>query len=204
MVVRLVLVIPSPTIGVTRRGQGACLVVSRRDLRVRPWLVGCLPLAVISPALRRAARRQRASVALARVHLPRSDSCLGGGWCLDGPNQTARCENEKDPNDPWMRARLPDYLPPPSGGACHSCSKQDTGRCIPERKRGPGGPLLMMLGAVIDLEVHVPAGHTAAAWHGRSLLRLVGDDCLGRQEQRADRGGVLQSGARDLGRVDDA
>ena len=41
--------------------------------------------------------------------------------------------------------------------------------------------------------------------HGRSsLLRLVGDDGLGGEEQRGDRRGVLQRRAGHLGRVDDA
>src|SRR3954471_20953673 len=53
-------------------------------------------------------------------------------------------------------------------------------------------------------EVH--AAHAAvAAGHGRSvLLRLVGDDGLGGEEERRDGGGVLQRRAGDLGRVDDA
>jgi hypothetical protein len=47
--------------------------------------------------------------------------------------------------------------------------------------------------------------HVVAAGHGRRvLLRLVGDDGLGGEEQRGDRRGVLQRGARDLRRVDDA
>src|SRR3954453_6716145 len=56
----------------------------------------------------------------------------------------------------------------------------------------------------LDLEVH--AAHAAvAAGHGRSvLLRLVGDDGLGGEEERRDGSGVLQRRAGDLGRVDDA
>src|SRR3954466_11004396 len=52
-------------------------------------------------------------------------------------------------------------------------------------------------------EVH--AAHAAvAAGHGRSvLLRLVGDDGLGGEEERRDGGGVLQRGAGHLGGVDD-
>src|SRR5690606_40713381 len=42
---------------------------------------------------------------------------------------------------------------------------------------------------------------TVATGGGRSLLRLVGDDGLGREEERRDGGGVLQRGARDLDRV---
>src|SRR3954471_2302821 len=53
-------------------------------------------------------------------------------------------------------------------------------------------------------EVH--AAHAAvAAGHGRSvLLRLVGDDGLGGEEERRDGGGVLQRRPGHLGRVDDA
>src|SRR3954470_7684276 len=49
------------------------------------------------------------------------------------------------------------------------------------------------------LEVH--AAHAAvAARHGRSvLLRLVGDDRLGGEEERRDGGGVLQRGPGHLG-----
>src|SRR3954452_19885960 len=52
-------------------------------------------------------------------------------------------------------------------------------------------------------EVH--AAHAAvAAGHGRSvLLRLVGDDGLGGEEERREGGGVLQRGAGHLGGVDD-
>ena len=45
-----------------------------------------------------------------------------------------------------------------------------------------------------------PAGMAAAPY----LLRLLGDHRLGGDQQAGDRGGVLQSGAHDLGRVDDA
>src|SRR5687768_9991864 len=49
------------------------------------------------------------------------------------------------------------------------------------------------------------AAHLVAARSRRSgLLRLVGDDGLGRQEQRGDRRGVLQGRPGHLGRVDDA
>src|SRR6266545_5041424 len=51
------------------------------------------------------------------------------------------------------------------------------------------------------LEVHVAA--TRDGW-GLLLLRLVGDDNLGGEEQARDRRRVLQRGAGDLGRVDDA
>src|SRR5690606_41404324 len=48
-------------------------------------------------------------------------------------------------------------------------------------------------------EVHA-AHATVATGGGRSLLRLVGDDGLGREEERRDGGGVLQRGARVLDR----
>ncbi len=53
----------------------------------------------------------------------------------------------------------------------------------------------------VGLEVHATG---RVAGRSRRLLRLVGDDGLGREEQRGDRCGVLQRRARDLGRVDDA
>src|SRR3954462_6132601 len=53
-------------------------------------------------------------------------------------------------------------------------------------------------------EVHVTARHAAAGRGSARLLRLVGDDGLGGEEQRGDGGGVLQGRARDLRRVDDA
>ena len=54
-------------------------------------------------------------------------------------------------------------------------------------------------------EVH--AAHAAAAGHRRSgglVLRGLADHRLGGDEERSDRGGVLQGGAHDLGGVDDA
>src|SRR5579864_4248485 len=52
------------------------------------------------------------------------------------------------------------------------------------------------------LEVlHASAGHPAA---GALVLGLVGDDRLGGEEERGDRGRVLEGRAGDLGRVDDA
>src|SRR5690349_14464937 len=52
--------------------------------------------------------------------------------------------------------------------------------------------------------IHSP--HAAAAGHRRSLflLFLLHHDALGREEQARDGRGVLQRGAGDLGRVDDA
>src|ERR1700754_4160180 len=59
---------------------------------------------------------------------------------------------------------------------------------------------------LVELDSEVHAAHAAGRVAGRSsvLLRLVGDDRLGGQEQRGDRGRVLQGRAGDLGRVDDA
>ena len=54
------------------------------------------------------------------------------------------------------------------------------------------------------LEVH-PTHAAVAAWHRRRcLLRLVGDDRLGGEEQRSDGRGVLQRRPGHLDRVDDA
>src|SRR5487761_1138624 len=53
----------------------------------------------------------------------------------------------------------------------------------------------------VGLEVHVTAA--ARAGRRRRLLRLLGDDCLGGEEQPCDGSGVLQRRARDLRRVDD-
>src|SRR6478609_145640 len=54
-----------------------------------------------------------------------------------------------------------------------------------------------------DSEVHVPARH-AATRRRSSLLRLVGDDNLGGEEQRRDGRRVLQGGTRHLRRLHDA
>src|SRR5437868_15476623 len=74
---------------------------------------------------------------------------------------------------------------------------------LSERRRAPGvarGPSRR----AADSEVHV-AHAAAAARHRRLLLlRLVGDDRLGGEEQRGDRRGVLQRGPRDLGGGDGA
>src|SRR5579883_3475445 len=57
-----------------------------------------------------------------------------------------------------------------------------------------------------DLEVHVAhAAHSAAARHrGGFLFRLLGDHRLGGDEQAGDRRRILQRGADDLHRIDDA
>src|SRR4051812_31175805 len=71
----------------------------------------------------------------------------------------------------------------------------------------PGPPLEDVLQTAnrTRSEVHVTAGHAAApAATGRGLLRLVGHDGLGGEEQRGDRRGVLQRRAGHLGRLDDA
>src|ERR1700730_3406377 len=59
----------------------------------------------------------------------------------------------------------------------------------------------------IGLEIHSAAhsAHPAAAWHaGRLLLRRVHDGRLGCDEEAGNGGRILQGGAHDLGRVDDA
>src|SRR4051812_24126587 len=74
------------------------------------------------------------------------------------------------------------------------------------RRRAPAcaGALRGSCRETSDSEVHVPHAATAAG-HGRSgLLRLVGDDRLGGEEQRSDRRRVLDRGTRHLRRVDDA
>src|SRR3954466_9047037 len=71
------------------------------------------------------------------------------------------------------------------------------------RRSGP--PLPGSAGTTRELDSEVHAAHAAvAAGHGRSvLLRLVGDDGLGGEEERRDGGGVLQRRAGHLGGVDD-
>src|ERR687898_2402075 len=68
----------------------------------------------------------------------------------------------------------------------------------PRRTAAPGGTAARV---ELDLEVHV--GTAAGHGGGLLLLRLVGHDGLGGQEQAGDRGRVLQRRADDLGRVDD-
>src|SRR3954451_12846199 len=67
-----------------------------------------------------------------------------------------------------------------------------------------GALLCVVLGRATDSEVHAAHAAVAATGHGRSLLRLVGHDGLGGEEQRGDRCGVLQCRAGYLGRVGDA
>src|SRR4051794_13241810 len=66
-----------------------------------------------------------------------------------------------------------------------------------------GALLCVVLGRATDSEVHAAHAAVAATGHGRSLLRLVGHDGLGGEEQRRDRRSVLQRRASDLGGVDD-
>src|SRR5262249_24843310 len=56
------------------------------------------------------------------------------------------------------------------------------------------------------LEIHVAAGAGAAGRAAPSLflLRLLGDERLGGEHEARDRRGVLEGGADDLARVDDA
>src|SRR3954447_1359574 len=68
----------------------------------------------------------------------------------------------------------------------------------------PGRTGTALRGQQLDSEVHVTAGHAAAAGRGRSLLRLVGDNRLSGKEQRGDRRGVLQRRAGHLGRLHNA
>src|SRR5581483_11136990 len=67
--------------------------------------------------------------------------------------------------------------------------------------RYDGTAELRNCGTADGLEVvHPAAGHPR---HCALLLRLVGDDGLGGEEQGGDRRGVLQRGAGHLGGVDD-
>src|SRR6185369_13615354 len=76
------------------------------------------------------------------------------------------------------------------------------------KKRGPEfPPALDLLRLSLDLEVHVAhaAAHATAARHlRRLLLRTLRDHGFGGDQQRGDRGRILQGGTHDLGRVDDA
>src|SRR5204863_7595219 len=86
--------------------------------------------------------------------------------------------------------------PRPPGTAGHAAG------AAPGVGAAPAGRAVLR--RAVDSEVH--AAHAArrlAAGRGRVLLRLVGDDRLGGQEQRRDRGRVLQRRPGDLGRVDD-
>jgi len=79
-----------------------------------------------------------------------------------------------------------------------------------KKKRPLAGALPDSALTAVDLVVHPAhsphAAHAAAAAaaHGSLGLGEVGDGALGGEEEGRDRGGVLESGARDLGRVDDA
>src|SRR3546814_7487132 len=65
-----------------------------------------------------------------------------------------------------------------------------------------------MFSRTFGSEAHTAhATHAAHVGHGRRrvlLLRPLGDHGFGGDEEAADRGGVLEGGADDLGRVDDA
>src|SRR5687768_6823745 len=71
---------------------------------------------------------------------------------------------------------------------------------VNDRKNGPFGPFL----ALLSLEIH-SAAHAAVAMAASRflLLRDVGHDAFGREQERGDGRGVLEGEARDLGRVDD-
>src|SRR5262245_11721841 len=79
----------------------------------------------------------------------------------------------------------------------HRTPKKEKGRTLRH------GPELNATERYADLEVHV--AHAAARRHGRSLLlRHLGHHRLGGDEETRHRRSVLQRGAHDLGRVDDA
>ncbi len=78
-----------------------------------------------------------------------------------------------------------------------------------QRKRGGpcGPPPSSRRNERSGLEIHIAhATHSATTRRHRRalLLRLLGDHGFGRHQQAGHRGGVLQRGAHDLGRVDDA
>src|ERR1700744_5705324 len=69
--------------------------------------------------------------------------------------------------------------------------------------------LTALLAGMTGLKIHIAhAAHAAAghsAWHAAGfLLRTVGDHGFRRDQERGNRGRVLQRGAHDLGRVHDA
>src|SRR5699024_74038 len=97
----------------------------------------------------------------------------------------------------------------PTGRAAH----RTTWKSPAHAKRGPvltvwTGPRTTLSRKALHHSFH--AAHTAhattrvAARSSTGLLRLVGDNRLGGQEQSGDRGSVLQCGPGDLGRVRDA
>jgi hypothetical protein len=61
---------------------------------------------------------------------------------------------------------------------------------------------------VVDLEVHAAHAAHAATGHATGTALVVGghvgDRSFGGDQQRCNRSGVLQRGADDLGRIDDA
>src|SRR5436309_6425942 len=78
---------------------------------------------------------------------------------------------------------------------------------IPRRfcKSKTAGPFLTRLFEfIVSLGSIIHAAH-AARWHRRSLFlfRNLRDQCFGGEQQARDGRGVLQRGARDLGRIDD-
>src|SRR3954470_11466925 len=83
-----------------------------------------------------------------------------------------------------------------------ACSERSRGTSELSRSAGPSGPQLAVLKS--GLEVHAAHATVATRHAGRSLLRLVGDDCLSGEEQRGDRCGVLQCRPGHLGGLDDA
>src|SRR5277367_5391690 len=77
-----------------------------------------------------------------------------------------------------------------------SCNKKKGGPC--------GPPFLVVLGWISNLEIHVAHAAARGTAGGALLLRLFGDHRFRGDQQRRDRGRVLQGRAHDLGRVDDA
>src|SRR5919109_178623 len=70
----------------------------------------------------------------------------------------------------------------------------------PRCAEGPGRSRGLRIGAFSDSVVHAAGRH---AWGRLLLLREIGDDRLGGEEQARDAGRVLEGRARHLGRIDD-
>src|SRR5207248_5019535 len=84
-----------------------------------------------------------------------------------------------------------------------AASRPNYPQCFRNGERAPGVPGALSR-RTAGSEVHVAHAAATARHRRRLLLRLVGDDRLGGEEQRGDRRGVLQRRPGDLGGVDDA
>src|SRR5439155_7808696 len=130
----------------------------------------------------------------------------GPGWRLSSYSHRTRSEDQPSVFEPrsWFRDRdesttRADPLATTPGLAL-LCRQ-------PLHTKGPGNPpgAFPARVRILVLEVHVShaAAAHAAAGHGRGLLRLVGDQGLGGQEQPGDGRRVLERRPGHLGLVDD-